>query len=41
MHTLGGGAAQIQPVFVTVDPRHDTPVVVHRYVRQFGPGFVA
>ncbi len=40
MHDLGRGAARIQPVFVSVDPHRDTPVVVHRFVRQFGPGFV-
>ena len=40
MRDLGDGASRIQPVFVTVDPRHDTPVVVHRYVRQFGPALV-
>lgn len=40
MHDLGGRAARIQPVFVTVDPGHDTPGVVHRFVRQFGPGIV-
>ncbi len=40
MRDLGGAASRIQPVFITVDPRHDTAVVVHRYVRQFGPSLV-
>ena len=40
MHDLGGGGDRIQPVFVTVDPHHDTPGVVHRFVRRFGPSIV-
>ena len=40
MRELGKEAGRIQPVFVTVDPRHDTPAVVHRYVRRFGPSLV-
>ena len=40
MRDLGVQADRIQPVFVTVDPHHDTAVVVHRFVRQFGPSIV-
>jgi protein SCO1/2 len=32
--------AQVQPVFITVDPARDTPAVMHRYVRNFGPRLI-
>ncbi len=36
------GPADIQPIFITVDPEHDTPAVLARYVtaRAFPPGLV-
>jgi len=33
-------AAQIQPVFISVDPARDTPAVLAEYVPQFMPGLV-
>ena len=40
MHLLGARADRLQPVFVTVDPRHDTPAVVGDYVKLFGARLV-
>jgi protein SCO1/2 len=37
MTRLGRTADQVQPVFITVDPAHDTPAVMRAYVRQFSP----
>jgi protein SCO1/2 len=37
MDKLGPEAARIQPVFVTVDPKRDTPQVVKQYAAAFGP----
>lgn len=37
MDGLGAKAERVQPVFITVDPRRDTPDVVKRYTEQFGP----
>jgi protein SCO1/2 len=34
---LGPEAAKIQPVFITVDPKRDTPAVVKQYAAAFGP----
>ncbi len=38
---LGADGARVVPVFVTVDPERDTPVVLKAYVGNFGPDFVA
>jgi protein SCO1 len=35
---LGPIAAKIQPLFITVDPKRDTPAVVKQYAAAFGPG---
>ena len=40
MHDLGDPVARVQPVFITVDPQRDTPSVLHRYVRRFGPHLI-
>ena len=41
MDKLGpAGAARIQPVFITVDPKRDTPSVVKQYAAAFGPGVI-
>ena len=37
LERLGATADRIQPVFITLDPRRDTPAVVGRYVAAFGP----
>ena len=34
---LGPMASQVQPLFITVDPKRDTQAVVKRYVSAFGP----
>jgi protein SCO1/2 len=38
---MGAEGARVVPVFVTVDPERDTPVVLKAYVGSFGPDFVA
>lgn len=38
---LGDGAGGARIVFVTVDPAHDTPAVLRRYVSRFGPSVTA
>lgn len=38
---LGADGARVVPIFVTVDPERDTPVVLKAYVGNFGPDFVA
>ncbi len=37
---LGEAASRVQPLFITVDPGHDTPPVVERYVSLFAPKVV-
>jgi protein SCO1 len=37
---LGGDAAKVRTLFVTVDPRRDTPRVLKDYAHAFGPEFV-
>ncbi len=32
--------AQLQVLFVTVDPEHDTPAVLSRYLAAFNPDFI-
>ena len=36
MARLGARGRRLQPVFVSIDPAHDTPDTVRRYARQFG-----
>jgi protein SCO1/2 len=40
MQKLGTKAADIQPVFITIDPRRDTPQVLKRYVAAFDPRLI-
>jgi protein SCO1/2 len=37
---LGGDASQVRILFVTVDPRRDTPQLLKRYTQAFGPAFI-
>jgi protein SCO1/2 len=39
--TLGASARSLQVVFVTVDPRRDTPPVLRRFIGTFDPAFLA
>jgi cytochrome oxidase Cu insertion factor (SCO1/SenC/PrrC family) len=38
---LGKKAASVQPIFITVDPKRDTPEHLKDYVKNFYPGMVA
>jgi protein SCO1/2 len=40
LRQLGAEAAQVQPLFITVDPRRDTPQVLANYVKAFGSHIV-
>jgi protein SCO1/2 len=37
---LGGDAARLQVVFVTLDPERDTPALIADYLAQFNPAFL-
>ncbi len=37
LQTLGGKAADLQPLFVSVDPQRDTPTVMKQYTAAFDP----
>jgi len=40
LHTLGKQADYVRILFVSVDPKRDTPKVLHPYVRAFSPQMV-
>jgi protein SCO1/2 len=37
MDKLGPVAARVQPIFITVDPKRDTPAVIKQYAANFSP----
>jgi protein SCO1/2 len=37
---LGGRAARVVPIFITVDPDRDSPQLLKQYLASFGPKFV-
>jgi len=41
LRLLGAQAAEVQPVFITLDPARDTPAVLRGYAPAFHPRFVA
>ena len=41
LRSLGERAREVQPLFVTLDPRRDTPRMLRRYVRSFHPSLIA
>lgn len=41
LQTLGPGAANLQPLFITVDPKRDTRDVLATYLKSFDPRIVA
>jgi cytochrome oxidase Cu insertion factor (SCO1/SenC/PrrC family) len=41
LNELGPAADEVQPLFVTIDPRRDTPAVLREYVSAFHPRLVA
>jgi len=40
LEELGQDAAQVQPLFITVDPQRDTPKVMRQYIGSFDPRIV-
>jgi len=40
MDRLGARAGRVVPIFITVDPDHDTPQLMKQYLSSFGPRFV-
>lgn len=36
---LGADAANVRPIFITLDPNRDTPAVLKEYMGSFGPSF--
>ena len=40
MDKLGANAARVQPVFITVDPKRDTPAKMGSYTEAFGPSLL-
>lgn len=40
MHMLGERASEVQPLFVSIDPEHDSVEVVAEYVRAFHPSVI-
>jgi protein SCO1 len=40
LEKLGPKASQIAPLFITVDPKRDTPQVIKQYAAAFGPAII-
>jgi protein SCO1/2 len=40
LRLLGARGAAVQPIFITVDPKHDTPSVMGRYVANVSPRLI-
>jgi cytochrome oxidase Cu insertion factor (SCO1/SenC/PrrC family) len=40
LRALGERGAEVQPIFVTLDPQRDTPQVLRQYVAAFHPRFI-
>jgi protein SCO1 len=40
LRTLGADAGELQAVFITIDPEHDTGPVLASYLQNFGPNFI-
>jgi protein SCO1/2 len=40
LRQLGAPASSVQPIFITVDPGHDTPSVMGAYVANFSPNLI-
>jgi protein SCO1/2 len=40
MDRLGPTAARVQPIFITVDPKRDTPAVIKQYAANFSPRLI-
>lgn len=41
LRALGAEASRVQPIFVTLDPKRDTPAIIGEYAAAFHPRFVA
>jgi protein SCO1/2 len=40
LRTLRADANELQPIFITTDPLHDTPQALASFLRNFGPDFI-
>lgn len=40
LQQLGEGAGKVRVLFITVDPERDTPALMEKYLKSFGPQFV-
>jgi protein SCO1 len=40
LEKLGPDAVSVQPLFITVDPQHDTPQVMQQYTQSFDPRII-
>jgi cytochrome oxidase Cu insertion factor (SCO1/SenC/PrrC family) len=40
LEKMGPEGKRITPIFITVDPGHDTPAILKPYMKAFGPNFI-